>query len=95
MIARLALAAAMFALPAAAMAQSADKRPCITPDQNEAVTAYVMPSLATEMARKCAPSLGQRSYLVTNAQRLSPGVEHFSLMHSSIHCPLCLYWHVP
>ena len=71
MIARLALAAAMFALPAAAMAQSADKRPCITPDQNEAVTAYVMPSLATEMARKCAPSLGQRSYLVTNAQRLS------------------------
>ena len=71
MIARLALAAAMFALPAAAMAQSADSRPCITPEQNEAVTAYVMPSLATEMARKCAPSLGQGSYLVSNAQRLS------------------------
>ena len=71
MIARLALTAALLALPAAATAQTADTRPCITPAQNEAVTAYVMPALATEMARKCAPTLGSDAYLVTNAQRLA------------------------
>ena len=71
MIARLALIAAMLAFPAAATAQTASSRPCITPDQNEAVTAYVMPSLAIEMARKCAPVIGANAYLVTNAPRLS------------------------
>ena len=70
MIARFALCAAMIALPAVAGAQAAQK-PCITPAQNEAVTAYVMPSLATEMARKCAPSLGTSAYLTASAQRLS------------------------
>lgn len=66
---RLLAAAALVALPAAAMAQTA--RPCISPEQNEAVTAYLMPSLATEMARKCAPTLGQSAYLTRNAQRLA------------------------
>lgn len=69
MIARLALSAAMLALPVAASAQTS--RPCVTPDQNEAVTAYVMPSLATEMARKCTPTIGANAYLATNAQRLA------------------------
>ncbi len=71
MIARLALCAAMIALPASLSAQSAQPKPCISPDQNEAVTAYVMPALATEMARKCAPSLAANAYLTANAQRLS------------------------
>ena len=67
MLARFALAATALALPTAAQTP----RPCISEAQSRATIAYIMPSLATELARKCAASLPEGAYLTTRAARLA------------------------
>ena len=63
-----AVALAFLALPGVAFAQT--ERRCISPDENEAVTGYIMPALVTELGKKCAPQLGAGSWLGANGAEL-------------------------
>lgn len=75
MIRSLAAAVCMFAASTTAMAQTPQPRPCITPAENEALVAYVMPDLIDALESRCASSLPSRTFLGTRSAALQKKLE--------------------
>ncbi|MBD59314.1 MAG: hypothetical protein CL808_04235 [Citromicrobium sp.] len=53
----------------------AETRPCITPEENEAVVAYVMPDLIGALKTRCGPSLARGAFLTTRSAALQRKLE--------------------
>lgn len=67
---KIALAALVAAaLPAAAAAQS--QRLCITPEQNRAFVAGMLPDLMNQAARRCSPLIGPDAFLSQQSANLA------------------------
>ena len=58
-----------------AMAQTPQQRPCISPAENEALVAYVMPDLIDALESRCASSLPSRAFLGTRSAALQKKLE--------------------
>ncbi len=69
MIRKLAAAACLLAASTTAFAQTQSK-PCITPAENEAVVAYVMPDLIGALETRCARALPADAFLATRSAAL-------------------------
>lgn len=69
MIRKLAAACCLFTASTAAAAQT-NARPCITPAENEAVVAYVLPDLIAALETRCARSLPAKSFLAARSDAL-------------------------
>lgn len=66
---RMAAAAAVFALPAQAVAQTA-ATPCLSPAEVRALTTFAMPSVLGGLIDHCAPQIGAGGFMSTQGQGL-------------------------
>lgn len=74
MIRTFAAAACLFAASTTAAAQT-QQRPCISPAENEAVVAYVMPDLIAALETRCARALPGNAFLGSRSGALQQKLE--------------------
>ena len=74
MIRKLAAATCLLAASTTAAAQT-QSRPCITPAENEAVVAYIMPDLIGALETRCARALPADAFLGTRSASLKRKLE--------------------
>ena len=77
MIRNCAAIACLFAASTTAAAQT-QSRPCISPAENEAVVAYVMPDLVSALETRCARALPAKAFLGTRSNALKKRLEPMS-----------------
>lgn len=65
----MAAAAAAFALPATATAQTAKQ--CLTPKEAQGLVSFALPDIITSVSNKCAPSIGPDGYLTRSGKDLA------------------------
>lgn len=54
-------------LPAAAIAQTAAPKPCVTVAEAKGLVSFALPDLIQTVSKSCAPSLGGNAYLTRNS----------------------------
>ncbi|MFM7027721.1 MAG: hypothetical protein ACKOXK_03465 [Chakrabartia sp.] len=65
--------AALMSLPCTVAAQmpAADRLPCLTPGEGQAILAFTLPDIVAGLSRKCGPALGSTSYMSQSGLNLA------------------------